>query len=82
MKDIVITVKRQKTELRIWLVCLAVAFGLNVYAIIAYEGQWAELYHSIGFVVTASFVIYVILLVIRLCFYGIWRTIGKSQKTK
>jgi len=37
MKDIVITVRRQKKELRILLICFAFSFLLNIAAIIIYK---------------------------------------------
>jgi len=77
MKDILITKKRQKTELKIWLVCLAVSFALNIYAIIAYEGQWTEMFTSIGFMLTSSVVMYFILLMFRLVYYGVRRLCEK-----
>ena len=77
MKDILITKKRQKTELKIWLVCLAVSFALNIYAIIAYEGQWTEMFTSIGFMLTSSVVMYFILLMFRLVYYGVQRLCEK-----
>ena len=46
MKDITISAKRQKHELLTWLVCFAISFALNVYAIIAYEGSAIELVTS------------------------------------
>ena len=37
--DIKLTVKRQKTEILIWIVCFIIAFGLNVYSIISFGTQ-------------------------------------------
>ena len=78
MKDILITRKRQKTELKIWLICLGVSFVLNIYAIIAYEGQWTELFTSIGFILTSSVVMYVVILFIRLVYYGMRRILKRT----
>ena len=81
MKDILITKKRQKTELKVWLLCLAAAFGLNIYAIATYEGQWSELFWSLGFVTVTSFVIYGLIGLIRLICYGTDRLLSKITKS-
>lgn len=78
MKDIKITVRRQKTELKTFFVCFLVAFCLNVYSIIAYDGKWKELFCSLGFVVASALTIYVLWTVVRLCAYMIRRTLRKS----
>lgn len=78
MKDIKITVRRQKTELKTFFVCFLVAFCLNVYSIIAYDGKWKELFCSLGFVVASAVTIYVLWTVVRLCAYMIRRTLRKS----
>lgn len=77
MKDILITRKRQITELKVWLACLALSVVLNIYAIIAYEAPWTELFTSIGFMLTASVVIYIILLFFRIVWYGVRRLCKK-----
>ncbi len=59
MKDITISAKRQKHELLTWLVCFAISFVLNVYAIIAYESSAIELVTSLLYVICFSLVLYV-----------------------
>ena len=44
MKETVITIRRKKIELVTFLICIAVALGLNVYAIVRYDTPWSELY--------------------------------------
>lgn len=78
MKDITITVKRQKTELITFLVCFLVAFGLNVYAIIVFDGKWKELFLSIGFVLSTTVVFYVVWTFLRACVYIIRWAFGKK----
>ncbi len=80
MKDIVITKKRQKIELITLAVCFVIAFALNIYAIIAYGGKWDELFWSLGFVVTATFIIYIMWSVLRFIAYGIKSLINKKAK--
>ncbi len=66
MKDIIITKKRQKTELITLAACFAVAFVMNIYAIARYDGDWSELFLSLGFVVTAAAILYIVWTVLRL----------------
>ena len=70
MKDIIITPHRQRTELLTLLVCFVIAFGLNVYAIVKYDGQWTELFWSLGFVVATTAVLYAAWTLLRLLWYG------------
>lgn len=66
MKDIVITSRRIRTELIILAVCFLISCCLNVYAIIAYGGEWSELFTSIGFVSTFTAITYLMLMVFRI----------------
>lgn len=79
MKDIIITRQRQRTEVLTLLVCFVVAFGLNVYAIVAYGGQWKELFWSLGFVALATAILYVAWTLLRLVVYGCKRIIKKNN---
>ncbi len=80
MKDITITKKRQKKELLTLAVCFVVAFCLNIYAIAAYGGNWNELFWSLGFVVTAAVVIYLIWSFVRFIAYLIRSTFNTKTK--
>lgn len=82
MKDIIITGRRVRTEFITFLVCFVIAFGLNVYAIIAFDGQWSELFWSLGFVLAAALVLYVVWAVLRLAFYGLKALFKKHQPIK
>lgn len=73
MKDITITKQRQKTELKVFAICLAIAFALNIYAIIVYDGKWSEIFWSLGFVVATAVTLYVLSAALRLCIYIIRR---------
>lgn len=79
MKEIKISVKRQKKELMVFLVCLLIAFCLNIYAIIAYDGKWSELFWSLGFVCAAAFLFYTIWTVIRIVFFYIKKNTKKKK---
>ena len=64
MKEIVLSVKRQKTEIKIFCVCIALAYLMNIISIIAYGTSWSELWtQSCGF--------YGLSVVLRLLYYGL-----------
>lgn len=65
MKDIVITSKKLVRELWVLVGCFVAANVVNVCAIIGYDRPWSELYSQIGFVVTTSLLIYLLLWVLR-----------------
>ena len=64
MKDTVITAKLKKTELVTALVCLGIAFLLNIGCILYFRTPFQEVFTQIGYVV-----------VIALCLYLIWTAI-------
>ncbi|WP_010665216.1 hypothetical protein [Marinilabilia salmonicolor] len=76
MKNIIITPRKLKREIFIWLLCLVAAIGLNVYSIIYYNTSWSELYTHLGYVVVISIVIYLILWVFR----GLFLLLRKLKK--
>jgi hypothetical protein len=78
MKEIVITPKQLKRELFVWLFCLVVATGMNIYAIIYYETNWTELYSHFGYVVMLSVIFYAIIWMFRGLFFLIRYLAGKS----
>jgi hypothetical protein len=82
MKDLIFTVKKQKRELFVFLLCFVVAFTLNVIAILIYKTQWSELITSIGYVFCLGFVIYAIIVLIRLIVYFIYTMPWKKTRTK
>lgn len=77
MKDITITNERQKKELKMFLLCFIIAFCLNIYAIIAYDGKWRELFWSLGFVFTASILLYILLSAVRFCLFAIKKLVRR-----
>ena len=59
MKEIVLSVKRQKTEIKIFCVCIALAYLMNIISIITYGTSWSELWtHGLS-------------VVLRLLYYGV-----------
>lgn len=69
MKDILITAQRQRKELIIYLICLLVAIGLNIFSIIKYSTSWSELITQLPYVIIISLGIYVVTAVVRLLVY-------------
>lgn len=66
MKDIVITSQRIRKERNFYLLSFVLSFATNIIAIIIYSRPWIEIGSQIGYVVVISFLVYLILLVIRL----------------
>ena len=68
MKDTLITAARKKKELRTALVCLGLAFLLNLGCILYYKTPFSELFSQLGYVVAIAVGLYVIWTIIRLIF--------------
>ncbi len=81
MKETVITIRRKKIELVTFLICIAVALGLNVYAIVRYDTPWSELYTELLWVVVWGCGIYVLWSLGRLAFWGVYRLFRKRPGT-
>jgi hypothetical protein len=69
MKDSIITAKRKKTELLTLLVCFIIANLLNVYAIIAYDTYFKELFTQLGYVLLVAIALYILWSLLRIIFY-------------
>lgn len=69
MKDLVITAKRIKTESVTFLTCFVVANLLDLYAIIAYDTTFAELYTQIWVVLLFTAALYILWSFLRIAFY-------------
>lgn len=66
MKDIVIRKETVARELWILLGCFVATMLVNAGAIIAYHRPWYELFTQVGFVVSITVSLYLILWVVRL----------------
>lgn len=77
MKDIIISPKRQKSELKALLVCFIIAFALNVGAIICYKAPATEMITSIFYVITFAVVLYAAWVIVRLIVYLLRRIFKK-----
>lgn len=80
MKESVITVKRKKIEIWTLVVCFVIANVLNVYAIKKFDTPWNELFWSLGYVVTATAVIYFLWSVLRVVIYGVIGLFRKKRR--
>ncbi len=80
MKDIVFTSTRQKKELRIFGICFAIGFLMNVISIIIYKTSWVEIFSQIGYVLVIAIVLYLILALFRSIIKWIKKIIRKKQK--
>jgi NADH:ubiquinone oxidoreductase subunit K len=79
MKDIVFTSKRQRTELILLVVCFLVSFLMNVYAIVAFNTEWKELYTQLLWVLAIAVLLYAVSVGVRLLYFGV-RSVLKSDK--
>jgi uncharacterized membrane protein YbhN (UPF0104 family) len=80
MKDILITSKRQKSEM-IWLVvCFCVAELINLTTIIVYGTSWSELYTQILWVLLFTVFLYAVSIAIRVCLYLIIKYRNPQKK--
>lgn len=70
MKDFIISGTRIRRELWWLAACLGVAYALNIFAIVHWDRPLSELYMTLGYVVTLAFMLYLILLVLRLLIWG------------
>ena len=79
MKDTILTARRNKTEIYTWLVCLAIAIGINVYAIITYNASFMELITSFFYVLVFSVVLYFTWCILRIGLYLITRLFKRKH---
>jgi hypothetical protein len=71
MKDLHISAKRQKSELK-WLAgCFSVAFLLNILSIIMYKTLWSEIFTQLLWVLIITCALYAVSVFLRLTFYFI-----------
>ena len=77
MKDTVISAAVKRRELKIWLICFAVANIINWAAIIKFGTPWYEVFTQLGYVVVSSLLIYGLLLVVRIAYRILRRLLAK-----
>lgn len=66
MRDTLITAKRKKTELLTALVCLGIAFLINICCILYFKTPFSEIFTQIGYVCFIALGLYLIWTAIRL----------------
>ncbi len=80
MKNITITSTQIKKEIILLCVSLIAALGLNIYSIIKYKTAWAELFGQFHTVIFIGLIIYVLVALFRLIFWGISRGMNKKKE--
>jgi F0F1-type ATP synthase membrane subunit a len=73
MKDIVIGQRQIRREIRILLILFVVAVLVNVYAIIAKDTMWSELFTQLHYTIALALFLYVVIGILRLVVCGIGR---------
>ncbi len=81
MKDITIKESTIRRELYVLLAMLIVAFLANIYAIMAYDGQWSELFSQLHIVLLLAIFLYVFVGVIRLIIFGVRLLIARNKSS-
>jgi hypothetical protein len=73
MKDLVISAKRQKTEVK-WLAgCFCTAFLLNILSIIIYKTSWSEIFSQLLWIFIIFLILYAATCVLRIICYVVRR---------
>ena len=80
MKDITISGKRIRTELKWLLGCFVAAIIFNIYAIIRYQTSWAEFFTTLHVVIILALVFYLLMLFFRGLFTLIIRFSTRKRK--
>jgi len=79
MKDIIITGKRRKKEILIFVSCFAIAFLINVLAIIVYKTPWYEIFTQMGYVSAIALVLFLTVTLFRILVWGVKRLLKKRS---
>ena len=80
MEDLTIKGKRIKKEFIILMICVLVAFGINIYSILVYKTQWVELWTYLPTVILLGIMIYFILAALRFLVYVIRKVFMKKRQ--
>lgn len=79
MADIIITKKRQVTELKILVICFILSIIINIIGIAVYKTSWSELYTQIVPMLIVTVVLYTLFLIIRLIYFGVKKAFLKKK---
>lgn len=69
MEDVTSRGKRIKKEFIILMICLLLAFGINIYFIIIHQTRWVELWTYLPTVILLGIMIYLLLAAVRSLIY-------------
>ena len=81
MKDIVITGNTLRRELLVLAGCFGFAVLFDLFSIIKYHRPFVELFQTIGYIITITVVVYLILAILRMIVWGV-RALVKIVSTK
>lgn len=71
MKDIILSAKRQKTEIKMFCICVVLAYLMNIVSIVVYGTSWSELWTQSLWMLVISCGFYGVSVVLRLLFHGL-----------
>ncbi len=78
MKDIHISAKRQKTEMKWFFSLFCATFLLNIISIFIYKTRWTEVYTQLLWVLALSCFFYLSSVLLRLAVYFIRRLLSNN----
>lgn len=77
MKDILLSVKRQKTEIKVFCTCIVLAYVMNIVSIITFSTEWSELWTQSLWMLIVTCGLYGLSVVLRLLYCGIQSLLHK-----
>lgn len=77
MKDLVITSKRLKKEIYVLSTCFILAFLINISSIVTFRTPWYEMFTQLGYVVVITFILYLLVAIIRTVAFLIRKLVTK-----
>lgn len=77
MKDILISSRRIGREISIFIACVVIALGVNVFAIVKYKTEWKELGTTWLITLALAVILYLVLGVVRVVICGVGRLFGR-----
>ncbi|HBT85814.1 MAG TPA: hypothetical protein DEB12_07905 [Porphyromonadaceae bacterium] len=80
MKELVISSKRLKKEVLIFVISFAIAFITNIFAIIKFKTPWYEIFTQIGYVLIITLSIYFVVIFVRFIIFLIKKMVQLFKK--
>lgn len=80
MKDIIISVKQQKTEIKIICTCIVLAYLLNIISILSYGTEWSELWTQSLWMLIITCLLYGLSIVLRLLYWCVSKIRIKERR--